>query len=79
MVTRNTRLTFGKHKNKPLKSLDDSYLKWMVESMSSDFEEWSKAAKAELDLRTSEDTVSGDLEEQADAFLRQHGVDPNDL
>lgn len=78
-MNRDTRLPFGKHKGKSLRQCDKGYLEWMATKMSDDFQEWKELAKDELKLRKEEDTIAGDLEKQADAFLRSKGFDPKAL
>ena len=80
MVTKNTRLPFGKHKGKKLKDCPASYLKWVSEHLTdSDFHSWSIAAKEIFEIHKKEDKFTGDLEEAADDFLRKHGINPNNL
>lgn len=79
-ITRNTRLTFGKHKGQKLRNCPQGYVEWMAENlMDSDLTLWAQAAKAELVDRKKEsydEKHRGDLKAQADDILRKAGFKP---
>jgi hypothetical protein len=75
-ITSKSRLPFGKYKNRKLRDIPTSYLEWLVNNLNeSDFHQWAQAAKNELEAREKDSSLKS-LEEQADDFLRQYGVDP---
>ena len=82
MVTARSRLTFGKHRGKRLGDVPVGYLRWMATKLrEGDFHEWAALADQVLRARMASGEVQteereADLEEQADQFLRQHGVNP---
>lgn len=76
-ITPNTRLPFGKYRGKKLNQCDKKYLEWMVKSF--DNQDWVAAAKEELDTRNSESQTESKLEQDADAFLRANGVNPDEF
>jgi hypothetical protein len=80
MITKNTRLPFGKHKGRKLKNCPISYLKWVSEHLvDSDFHNWAVKAKEIFETHKKEDEYTDNLEKAADDFLRKHGIDPNNL
>lgn len=80
MVTENTRLNFGSYKNRKLKDCPSKYLKWMAENLKDgDFHQWAIAAETLYEAREADDQHVADLEEQANDFLKRHGIDPNEL
>ena len=80
MPSRDSYLTFGIHKHRKLKDLPTHYLKWMSKNLiDTEFHEWALAAKEELETTRKYDSKWDDLEEQANQFLREHGVDPRAL
>jgi len=80
MITKNTKLTFGKYKGRKLKNCPPRYLKWVSEHLAdSDFHAWAIIAKEVYQKRKEEDGVIDDLEKTADDFLRNHGINPKNL
>ena len=80
MVTKNTKLTFGKHRGRKLKDCPLGYLKWISEHLvDSDFHAWATIAKEVYQKRKEENEVIDDLEKAADDFLRDHGINPKNL
>ncbi|MBS3820673.1 MAG: hypothetical protein GVY16_00160 [Planctomycetes bacterium] len=79
-ITRNTRLTFGKHKGTKLCQVPQGYVEWMAETlMDSDLTLWAQAAKRELVERKKESydiKHRQRLEDQADEILRKAGYRP---
>lgn len=76
MITENTKLTFGKHKGKPLKNCPQDYLKWVAENLlNTDFHEWAVAAAQVRSTLVAEGAEATSLEAQADDFLKKHGFD----
>ena len=83
MITANTRIPFGMHKGKKLGECPTKSLEWMVEKLwNSDLHEYAFMAKKLLKTRES-DIKDGlqceNLEEAADRFLREAGVDPSEF
>ena len=75
-ITSKSRLPFGKHKNKKLRDVPTAYLEWLVNNLNeSDFHKWSQAAILELEAREKDSSLKS-IEEQADDFLRLHGINP---
>ena len=74
-ITPNSKIPFGNIcKNRRIKDCPNDYLAWCAKTLlDTDFHEYALAAKQELDDRSKD----GSLEEQAEAFLRRHGVDPD--
>lgn len=73
--TKNSRLTFGKHRGKKLGDLPDAYLKWLhANCWDTDFHEWALAA-GEILAERKKDPLNntGDLEAQADQLLKDAG------
>ena len=80
MITKNTKLTFGKHKGCKLKDCPLGYLKWVSEHLvDSDFHAWAIIAKEVYQKRQKENDIEDNLEKAADEFLRSHGFDPKNL
>jgi len=79
-ITRQSKLTFGKHKGRKISTCDTGYLRWMVDKLSdSDLILWAQAAQAELEIREKEgelDKQHLSLEQQADELLRKAGFKP---
>lgn len=79
-ITRQSKVTFGKHKGRKLSLLDSGYLRWMVDKLGdSDMHAWAAAAREELDVRKKEkrqEETFADLEKEADRILRDAGVNP---
>ena len=79
-ITRQSKLTFGKHKGTKVSMCDTGYLKWMVAKLTdSDLYAWAATAEAELAVRAEEgrlDEVHKSLEQQADDLLRKAGFKP---
>ncbi len=79
-ITRQSKLTFGKHKGRKLSTCDTGYLRWMVDKLTdSDLYLWANAAQTELDVRQKEgalDQAHLSLEQQADELLRKAGFKP---
>lgn len=75
-ITPNTRVPFGtKCRGLKLSACPADYLQWMVDNLKdSDLHEWAIAAKAVLADPTRH--VERSVEEQANDFLRKHGIDP---
>jgi len=73
-VNRNTRIPFGNtHKGRKLKDCPDNYLKWIaVNLIDTGFHEFAIVARDVLQSSRNSD-------EEADEFLKSHGVDPNKL
>ena len=80
MATENTRIPFGRvYKGRKLKDCPDSYLRWVATHLiNTDFHEYALAAKQLFGQHEAEDTVEHAIEDAADKFLRENGVDPND-
>lgn len=77
-ITSHNKLPFGKHKGIKLRDLPTSYLEWMSRKLrDTDLHDWSVAAESEL--ATRQDDNSDSLEEQANEFLKKHGIDPNSI
>lgn len=75
-ITENTKLTFGKHKGKPLKNCPLDYLEWLHTNLKDgDFCEWAIVAGQVYEMLKEEGAEAGSLEQQANEFLRKHGVD----
>lgn len=69
-----TKMPFGKHKGKRLCDCPTNYLEWLSKQTDSDCCEYAMIAREIL----KEGAAEASAEEQADAFLRKHGVtDPN--
>jgi len=80
MITKNTKLPFGKHKGRKLKDCPLGYLKWVSEHLvDSDFHVWAMIAKEVCQKRQEENETIDNLEKAADEFLREHGIDPKNL
>lgn len=81
MVTENTKIPFGKtNRGKRLRDCTTSYLKWVGKNLwDTDFHTFATVAREIVEQREKEEQVVGDLEEAADEFLRQHGIDPKKL
>jgi hypothetical protein len=47
--------------------------------LDTDFHEWAIAARDYLDRLEKEETSTQNLDDAADEFLRQHGINPKDL
>lgn len=78
MPTPDSKLTFGKHKGKPLKALPLSYLQWMADNLrDSDLHDWARAAESFLASTGQREQRKLSLDEQADQVLRDHGIDPD--
>ena len=79
-ITRQSKLTFGKHKGTKISLCRTGYLEWMVAKLAdSDLHLWAQAAGDELEVRKAEGTLETDsmsLEEQADELLRKAGFKP---
>ncbi len=79
-ITRQSKLTFGKHKGRKISTCETSYLKWMADKLSdSDLCLWAQVAQAELEAREKEGALAGahlSLEEQANELLRKAGFKP---
>ena len=79
-ITRQSKLTFGKHKGTKVSLCDTGYLQWVVAKLTdSDLYPWAAAAEAELAVRAKEgrlDEEHKSLEQQADDLLRKAGFKP---
>lgn len=79
-ITRQSELTFGKHKGTKISLCRTDYLKWMADKLAdSDLHRWAKAARDELDARHKQGTLDAEhesLEQQADKILRKAGFKP---
>jgi hypothetical protein len=79
-ITRNSKLTFGKHKGQKLRNCPQDYVEWMAENlMDSDLTLWAQAAKQELVERKKESydvRHRENLQAQADEILRKAGYKP---
>ena len=79
-TTRQSKLTFGKHKGTKISMCPTDYLSWMAARlMDSDLHRWAQAARDELDVRKKEGALEADhksLEQQADDILRKAGFKP---
>jgi len=77
--TVNTRLPFGKHKNRKISDLPTEYLEWVRENLwDGDLHEFASLAATELQNRERDGTLQldremGSLEQQADEFLARAG------
>jgi hypothetical protein len=80
MITENTKFTFGKHKGKPLKNCPLDYLEWIsTKLLNTDFHDWALASGEVHKKLIAEGATTTSLEEQANVFLRSHGIDPKRL
>ena len=79
-ITRESKLTFGKHKGTKISMCPTGYIEWMAAKfIDSDLYLWAQAAQVELDARKAEGALEADhltLEQQADEILRKAGFDP---
>ena len=79
-ITRQSKITFGKHKGRKISTCDTGYLRWIVAKLTdSDLYAWAAAAEAELAVRAKEgrlDEQHKTLEQQADDLLRKAGFKP---
>ena len=79
-TTRQSKLTFGKHKGSNISLCPTDYLEWMAAKlMDSDLHLWAQAARDELEVRKKQGTLEADhksLEQQADEILRKAGFKP---
>lgn len=74
MITKSSRLTFGKYRGHKLDECPMDYLRWMAANLKdTDFHEWATASAVFLKEIEKDQRVTGSLEEQADALLRAHG------
>jgi uncharacterized protein (DUF3820 family) len=70
------KMSFGKFKGQKIKTLPKSYLEFIVKNFDSG-SEVSICAQEVLDTINDEAVLN--LEQQADEFLKAHGVDPKKL
>ena len=79
MITTSSKLPFGKHKGMPINQCPVNYLKWMCKTMrDTDFHEYAIAAEQAI-AEVKDNVPKADLEEAANEFLRNHGIDPKSL
>jgi hypothetical protein len=77
MPTTNSKLPFGKHRGMPLEQCPVDYLQWMASKLrDSDFHEWAVLAKEVLKTKSPRERKLENLDQAADDFLKEHGVDP---
>ncbi len=78
-ITKDSKLTFGKHRGHRLGQCQSDYLEWMaVKLLDTDFHAWALAAKKILEARKASGAAEAkviSLEDQADALLRRAGFD----
>lgn len=80
VVNGNTRITFGLHRGHKVSDCPDDYLKWMSNALwDTDLHVYALAAREVLAERQRCDAPVKNLEDEADAFLRKHGVDPSNF
>jgi hypothetical protein len=81
VVTENTKIPFGRaHRGKRLRDCPTDYLAWMSANLwDTDFHEYAIVARKIVAARRTEEEITGNLEEAADDFLREHGIDPKKL
>ncbi len=81
-ITRSTKVPFGApgSKGRQICEISEDFLNWMVRKlMDSDRHAWAIAARKELQDRKEgklQQKAEADLENDADAFLRKHNIDP---
>ena len=77
-ITPNSKVPFGKHPGILMKNCSESFLRWMVGNLpDSDLCEYAAVARQILAEKSAD--RSGGLEQQADEFLRSHGIDPTKI
>ncbi|MCE5326170.1 MAG: hypothetical protein LLG01_07110 [Planctomycetaceae bacterium] len=78
-ITKDSKLTFGKHRGRRLGQCQSDYLEWMAAKLlDTDFHAWALAAKKIIESRKAAGAAEvklASLEEQADALLRRAGFD----
>jgi len=81
MVNQNTKIPFGRiYKGRRLKDCPDSYLRWIISHLwDTDLHEFAYVAKQIIERREAIDSPCCDLEQAADRFLQNHGIDPKKL
>jgi hypothetical protein len=75
MVTPESKLPFGKYKGRRVKEVPTKYLQWLAKLTDVGFEPYVRVAQELL----KDPACNDSLEKRADAFLRQHGVDPEEF
>ena len=84
-ITRNSKVPFGRpgNKGRTLSQQPVEFLKWISTKLwDTDKHNWAVAAREELKKREADGVelrTEKELEQAADAFLRRHHIDPNDL
>lgn len=77
MATPNTRLPFGKHKGMPVEQCPVDYLQWMANKLrDTDLHEFAVAAEEVLKTKSPREKKLQNLDQAADDFLKQHGINP---
>ena len=77
VVNENSKIPFGRmYKGRRLRNCPDSYVKWIASHLwDTDLHEFAYAAKQVMERREKDDLPCHDLEQAADEFLREHGLD----
>ncbi len=81
MVTKNTKIPFGRtNKGRKLCDCPTDYLRWVARNLwDTDYHQYAVVASDLVESRVAEEAVAADLEQAADEFLREHGIDPKKL
>lgn len=69
------KITFGEHNGKNINALPTGYLKWLSTQIGTEIDKIAKAAITELEDRDQQQH----LEEEANEFLKAHGINPRQI